>query len=92
MSGASEKTVRPSGVPLPELGEGHAGVVAEIQGGRGIVLRLAELGIRAGARLTVIRGKGPMIVSLKGHRLVIGHGMVQRILVEPERPAREGRR
>jgi Fe2+ transport system protein FeoA len=91
MSEATNGAARTAGVPLAKLGEGHTGAVSAIQGGRNMVLRLAELGIRTGARLTVVRGKGPMIVSIKGHRLMIGHGMVNRIFVTPDAHARAQR-
>ena len=67
---------------LSELGSGTYGIVASIDGGYGFVQRLAEMGIAAGTEVRVLRGRGPMIVEVKGQRLVIGHGMVDRILVE----------
>lgn len=70
-------------MPLTKLGEGRTGIVRGVEGGRGFVQRLAEMGISSGSELRVIRGRGPMIVDVKGHRLVIGHGMVGRIMVEP---------
>ena len=70
-------------VPLSEIGLNRPARVVEIRGGSGIVQRLAELGIFSGTVLTVLRGKGPVIVESRGQRLVIGHGMVGRILVEP---------
>lgn len=70
-------------MPLSEIGEGTFCVVKMINGGRGFVRRLAEMGVSSGTELRVIRGRGPMIVEARGHRLVIGHGMVDRILVEP---------
>lgn len=69
-------------VPLSELAEGETAVVREVQGGRGFTQRLAEMGISSGNELRVIRGRGPVIVEVRGHRLVIGHGMVGRIMVE----------
>jgi len=69
--------------PLPKLGEGCFGTVRAVQGGRGMAQRLAEMGISSGTVVKVIRGRGPMIVEAKGHRLVLGHGMVGHILVEP---------
>jgi len=70
--------------PLSELREGESAVVAAIGGGHGFVLRLAEMGVSNGTRLKVVRGRGPMIVEVKGHRLMIGRGMVPRISVETE--------
>jgi ferrous iron transport protein A len=68
---------------LPDVEAGQTVTVKRIDGGRGIVQRLAEMGISAGTELRVIRGTGPMIIDAKGHRLVIGRGMVDRVVVEP---------
>ena len=70
-------------LPLSSLGLNKSARVNSIQGGQGIVQRLAEMGISSGAILRVVRGKGPMIIEVKGQRLLIGHGMVKRILVSP---------
>ena len=70
-------------VPLSELSEGQTGIVRQISGGHGFVQRLAEMGVYAGVEIRVVRGRGPMIVIVKNHRLVIGHGMVGRIMVDP---------
>ena len=68
-------------IPLSQAQAGSEVVVQRIDGGHGIVQRLAEMGVRSGQKLKVVRGRGPMIIEVKGHRLVIGHGMVRRILV-----------
>ena len=69
-------------IPLSKLAAGKTGIVRRIDGGRVFVQRLAEMGTGSGTQLRVIRGKGPMIVEVKGHRLVIGRGMVDRIKVQ----------
>ena len=71
-------------LPLSKLREGRSGVVRRFDGGHGLARRLAEMGVSAGTTLRVIKSGGPVIVEVKGHRLVIGHGMVGRIIVEPE--------
>jgi len=68
--------------PLSELGEGKLAVVKTIDGGQGFVQRLAEMGVSSGTQLRVVRGRGPMIVEVKGHRLMLGRGMVPRIMVD----------
>jgi Fe2+ transport system protein FeoA len=68
-------------IPLSSVAPGQMVAVKRIDGGRGIVQRLAEMGISAGTELRVVRGTGPMIVDAKGHRLVIGAGMVDRVVV-----------
>ena len=71
-------------LPLSDLCEGQKATVREIAGGRAFIQRLAEMGIMSGTVLRVVRGRGPMIVEVRGHRLVIGHGMVGRILVDAD--------
>jgi Fe2+ transport system protein FeoA len=66
---------------------GHEHGHHEHGGGRqGDILmhRLAELGLTPGMRLEVInRSPGPFIVQVRGTRLVLGRGMVERIVVRP---------
>ena len=55
-----------------------------VEAGRGLQQRLAEMGLLPGCRLRVLSGgRGPFVVAVKGSRLVLGHGMVGRILVRP---------
>ena len=70
--------------PLSELREGESAVVVVIEGGDEFTRRLAEMGVSTRTPLKVIRGRGPMIVEVKGHRLMLGRGMVPRIMVEPQ--------
>ncbi len=68
---------------LSDLEEGQSAVVRRIDGGREFTQRMAEMGIASGTPLRVVRGGGPMVIEVRGHRLVIGHGMVGRIHVQP---------
>jgi len=53
-------------------------------GGVGLTHRLAEMGLTPGMTMQVLNcGPGPFIVSVRGTRLVLGRGMVGRILVRP---------
>ncbi len=72
-------------MPLPLATIGQQVELASIEGGSGLVHRMAEMGLTPGVRFTVVtKGQpGPMIISLKDTRLVIGKGMVHRILVYP---------
>ena len=47
---------------LSELPEGRSGVVRKIDGGRGFILRLAEMGISSGTEVRVVRGRGPFVL------------------------------
>ena len=71
--------------PLGRLHAGQTGVVDAIQGGRGIVRRLAAHGILPGTPLNVIANTltGPIIVEVRGSRLALGHGEAMRIMVRP---------
>ena len=71
-------------MPLAAALVGQTVTFVSARGGPGLIHRLAELGITPGAQLGVInRGPGPFIVSVRGGRLVLGRGMVHRILVRP---------
>ena len=56
----------------------------DITGGRGIRSKLYSMGLVPGVTLRVLNrnGHGPLIVGLKDSRLVIGHGMASKIIVE----------
>jgi Fe2+ transport system protein FeoA len=72
----------PSGTPLR---------VAGMDGGQAFRMRLAAMGIRIGTELQVVQrqASGPLIVALRGTRIAIGRGMLDRILVTPAPPAGE---
>ena len=71
-------------VPLESLLAGARARVASIASGHGGRRRLAELGIRTGRELTVIRSGpgGPVIVEALGTRLVLGRGIAHHVMVE----------
>ena len=58
--------------------------VVSIGGGHGMRHRLAEMGVKEGSILKVIRNSsgGPVIVEVMGGRLVVGRGMAARVFVE----------
>lgn len=72
-------------MPLPLATVGQQVELASIEGGSRLVHRMAEMGLMPGVRFTVVtKGQpGPMIISLKDTRLVLGKGMVHRVLVYP---------
>lgn len=73
-------------LPLPSLPPGRTGQVVRIQGGRGLTLRLARLGIRPGAMVRLISASplsGPLLVEVDGLRVALGRGVTRRILVRP---------
>ena len=73
-------------VPLTLLKSGQSGVIVQIQGGPGMVNRLASLGIRPGKRITKFSSmlmRGPVTVRVDRTQIAIGFGMARRVIIEP---------
>jgi len=83
--GSGETTPAGGPMPLVLVSPGQEVILAGVHGGRGLQHRLAEMGLTTGVRFRVLaRGRpGPFIISVKGSRLMLGHGMVHRIYVCP---------
>jgi ferrous iron transport protein A len=73
----------PDAISLAQLAAGQRGRVEAIQGGRGLLSRLAALGIVPGTLVTVLSnaGGGPVIIEARGGRLALGRGQAARIIV-----------
>ncbi|MBM4001398.1 MAG: ferrous iron transport protein A [Planctomycetes bacterium] len=56
-------------VPLHTLRAGDEGRIREIEGEPAFVHRLAEMGLRAGTPIRMVRPGTPCIVLINGHRL-----------------------
>ena len=71
-------------MPLAMACSGEEVTVVDIRAGRGLAQRLADMGLTPGTVLRVINSKmpGPVIIDLRGSRLVLGFGVAQKILVE----------
>lgn len=62
--------------------------MVRVQGGRGVALRLARLGIRPGAVVRLAGTgplRGPLLVEVEGTRVALGRGVASRVLVRPLR-------
>ncbi|MEM2904705.1 MAG: FeoA family protein [Candidatus Bathyarchaeia archaeon] len=73
-------------IPLTELEQGRRGVVAFTFGGRGVVQRLAEMGLTPGTEVTIVRAApfhGPLEVTVRGVSLALGRGVALRVFVKP---------
>lgn len=71
-------------MPLSMVRPGERVKIAEIRGGRGLIGRLADMGLYLGVVIEVISNRpGPLILNTGGVRLGIGYGMAHRILVTP---------
>jgi ferrous iron transport protein A len=71
-------------VPLTDLKHGEIGEVAFVVAGRGLLARLAAMGIVPNVKVTVIRAAplhGPIEVSLRGVSIILGYGVASKIYV-----------
>jgi len=73
-------------IQLTELTVGQQARIVEIAGGHHMLARLARMGIHKGIKLamvsTPIIRRGPVVVSVSGSQVAIGHGMAMKIMVE----------
>ncbi len=68
---------------LIEMNKGEKGKVIAIHGGRGRILRLAEMGITPGEEIVLLqKSLGPVIIKVKDTNLALGKGLAESILVE----------
>ncbi|MBN1660204.1 MAG: FeoA domain-containing protein [Anaerolineae bacterium] len=69
---------------LSAVARGERVRLQSIVGGHELLSRLASLGFTPGAWLSVVqnRGRGPIIVELRGTRVALGRGEATRIVVE----------
>jgi ferrous iron transport protein A len=72
--------------PLSLALPGRAITLTVIHGGRGLRARLNSMGLNEGVQLKILQshGGGPCVVQAGGTRLVLGHGMAQKIFVKEE--------
>lgn len=74
-------------VPLSEAPTGRTLRVEAVQGGHGLVMRLAGLGLTVGSdvRSLINNGRGPVLIVVRHTRLALGRGLASRIIVsQPE--------
>lgn len=71
-------------LPLSMVGSGRDVRLVAVLAGRGLAQRLADMGLVPGVELRVVNNAaaGPLVVLVKGSRLVLGRGMAHKILVE----------
>ncbi len=70
-------------LPLILVSAGERVRVTRFLGGPKMQHRLAAMGLTPGDELEVINNCGPVIVSVRGTRLALGHGVASKILVTP---------
>ena len=71
-------------LPLAMINPSERVKVTEIRGGRGLLQKLADMGLTPGVNLKVINSQkpGPILVDIRGSRLVLGHGVAQKVMVD----------
>jgi Fe2+ transport system protein FeoA len=70
-------------VPLDLLRPGESGDIIEVSGAPAWVSRMAELGLRAGSRVRLLRSGRPCLLEVGGSRLSLRGECAVRILVQP---------
>ena len=73
-----------STIPLTMVENGRTVRLVSVDGGRQLLMRLAEMGLTPGAEIEVVSNTyhGPFIVAVKGSRVILGRGMATKICVE----------
>jgi ferrous iron transport protein A len=70
-------------LPLEHLQAGEWADVEHVDGEPGWVGRMAELGVRAGSRIQMLRSGTPCLLNVDGCRLCLRGDCVLQILVRP---------
>ena len=72
--------------PLTMALPGKELTLVSIVGGRGLRQKLTEMGLKEKVKLKIIHSHlpGPCIIMVDKTRLVLGHGMAQKIMVKEE--------
>ena len=72
------------GMPLAMARPGELVTVIGVRAGWGLQRRLADMGLTPGVRIRVISSQmpGPILIDLRGSRLVLGHGVAQKVMVK----------
>jgi Fe2+ transport system protein FeoA len=72
-------------ISLLNLEDGATGIIVSIAGGERATKRLADLGLKKGTEISVIRRtlfSGPVQIEACGSKLVLGRGLASKIIVE----------
>ncbi len=72
------------GMSLSSVASGKRVRLMTVDASRGLRARLAAMGLVPGVEIEVVRntGRGPFVVAVKGSRVMLGRGMVQKVIVE----------
>ena len=70
---------------LINLKEGDIATIVSVNGGRGVVQRLTDMGLTPGTEIKVIKSaalNGPIEISVRSSKLVIGRGVAAKVHVK----------
>jgi len=69
--------------PLSSVGPGQTVRLARIDAGQALRSRLTAMGLVPNVQITVVSSgqPGPLMVSVKSSRIMLGRGMAQKIMV-----------
>ncbi|MCK4752325.1 MAG: ferrous iron transport protein A [Planctomycetes bacterium] len=70
-------------IPLSAVKAGQTVTLTNIDAGRGLNSRLASMGLLPNVCITVVRNTdfGPIMIKVKGSKMMLGKGMAQKIMV-----------
>lgn len=70
-------------LPLTKVSPGREVTLISIAGGRGLRARLTDMGLNEGVKLKVLHSHqtGPCIILVGNARLILGHGLAQKVMV-----------
>ncbi len=76
---------------LSALREGETAVIVRIDGGEGVRKKLADMGILPGKKIGVThgRGYGPRVVIVDQTKVMLGRGLLFKILVKQQKKGEE---
>lgn len=77
-------TANPAFVTLSDIKTGEKARVISLNGGRGLICRMAALGFTPGVEVMVIQnsGRGPLIASVRGTRVALGRQEARKTIVQ----------
>lgn len=68
---------------LSSLKKNESGIICEVAGECSARNRLCELGLNKGVSVQIVKNDiGPLILEIQGHKLAIGKGLADKILIE----------
>ena len=70
-------------IPLSEVTTGSRVRMRSVNAGAALVARLRAMGLHPGVEIDIVRnsGHGPVIVAINGARLMLGRGVMDKVLV-----------